>query len=129
MEEEFRALLKGAPSVAAIVAGRVNFGTHPQGQPLPGIVLNTVSDQQDVDLDGPVGVGAARVQVDCYAADYGAAKWLGRAVLAVLNGYAGGGFQGIFHAGSRDGQEGGTNEADRPSRVSMDFLTTFNTEG
>jgi len=47
-------------------------------------------------------------------------------VRAVLDGYSGGGFQGVFLAGSRDTREGGTNEAERPFRVSLDFITHFN---
>ena len=34
-----------------------------------------------------------------------------------------GNFRAIFHDATRDGREGGTNDADRPFRVSLDFLT------
>jgi hypothetical protein len=111
-----------------LVGARVNFGAHPQGQPLPAIVLNTVSDLEGVSLDGRDGLSGARIQVDCYAIDYGPAKRLSRAVKAVLNGYSGDRIQGVFHAGSRDGREGGTNEAIRPYRVSLDFNLTYSEE-
>ena len=131
MEEEIRALLRAAPAVAAHVAGRVNFGAHPQAAPFPALVLNTVGDVEGIDLDGRAGIASARVQVDCYAATYGAAKLLSRAVLATLNGHTGGPaavVQGIAPAGSRDGRETGANEAAQPFRVSIDFELTFNTE-
>jgi hypothetical protein len=63
------------------------------------------------------------MQVDCYAASYAAAKVLSRVVLTVLNGHRGGGFRLIESVAIRDGREGGSNEADRPFRVSLDFLT------
>jgi len=127
MEEELRALLLADSGVSSHVGSRVNFGTHPQGQPRPAIVLNTISDAEGYTLSGPNGVTQARVQADCYADTYGAAKLLSRAVRALLSGYSGGSFQGVFHVGTRDGREGGSNEAERPYRVSMDFMVHFNT--
>ena len=127
MEEQIRALLRSNVAVASHVARRVNWGAHPQGQPLPAIVLNTVSDLEGVTLSGPSGLSAARIQVDCYAPQSGGAKLLSRAVKKALHGYSGGGIQGVFHAGSRDSREGGTNEADRPYRVSLDFTLTYST--
>lgn len=127
MEELIRALLLADAAVASFVGDRVNFGTHPQGSPFPGLVLNTIGDAEGVNIDGPDGISQGRVQVDCYASSYGGAKLLSRAVRRVLSGHAGGAIQGVFHAGSRDSREGGTNEADRPFRVSLDFTVTYTT--
>jgi len=90
-------------------------------------VLNTISDIGGYLITSPDGVSQARVQVDCYAGTYGAAKLLSRAVLAALSGYSGGVIQGVFHAGSRDGRDGGTNEASRAFFVSFDFTLTYTT--
>lgn len=125
MEEIIRAALLASSGVSSIVGTRVNFGTHPQGQPLPAIVLNTISDIGGYLIASPDGVSDARIQVDCYAGTYRAAKLLSRAVTALLSGYSGNGIQGVFRAGSRDSREGGTNEADRPYRVSLDFTLTY----
>jgi hypothetical protein len=125
MEELIRALLLADSGVSGLVDDRVNFGAYPQGDPFPGIVLNAISDVDDFTLQGPSGVPEFRVQVDCYAVSYGAAKELSRAVKSLLNGYQSGAIQGVFHAGSRDGREGGSNEAERPYRVSMDFMVRF----
>ncbi|MGR3452880.1 DUF3168 domain-containing protein [Pseudooceanicola sp.] len=124
MEEELRALLLADSGVTALASDRVNFGAHPQGEPLPAVVLNTISGAEGYTLSGPDGLLQARVQVDVYALTYGDAKRLARAVIAVLSGYSGGSFQGVFHESSRDSREDG--EARRPFRVSMDFTVVHN---
>lgn len=127
MEEIIRALLLSDSGVSSRVGTRVNFGTHPQGQPLPAIVLNTVSDFEGYLIAAPDGMFNARLQVDCYGTGYGPTKLLSRAVQSLLSGHTGVGIQGVFHASSRDSREGGTNEADRPYRVSLDFIITYTT--
>jgi hypothetical protein len=128
MEEDFRALLLADTGVAALVGTRVNFGAHPQGQPLPALVLQTISDQEDFSMQGPSGLLEGRVQVDCYADTYGGSKLLSRATRSALNGYRGGGFLLVTQVSARDSREGGSNEATRPYRVSMDFLTHWRPE-
>ena len=123
MEEEFRAILLASTAVTGIVGIRINWGAHPQGSAMPAIVLTTISANNGHTMASPDMLQESRVQVDCDGMTYGATKALSRAVLATLDGYEGGNFQGIFHAGTRDGREGGANEADRPFRVSMDFMT------
>jgi hypothetical protein len=125
MEEQIRALLLADSGVTGMVGARVSWGARGQGAGLPAIVLNVISDVGTYLIDRPSGVSNARVQVDCYAQGYADAKLLSRAVLSVLSGYRGGAIQGVFHAGSRDGREGGTNEAERSSRVSLDFTLTY----
>jgi hypothetical protein len=127
MEEAIRALLLANSGVSGRAGNRINFGTHPQGEPFPAIVLNTISDLEEYTLSGPVGVTQARIQADCYDATYGGAKLLARSVRTLLSGYSGGSFQGVFLASSRDGREGGSNQAELPYRVSMDFLIHFST--
>ncbi|WP_210526380.1 DUF3168 domain-containing protein [Rubellimicrobium arenae] len=122
MEEQLRALLTGSAAITALVpAGRINWIAHPQGQPWPGIVLHLINRNGDHTLDGPSGIGPARVQVDCWARNYLQAKQIGRAVESVLDGYHGGPFMGVFLAGVRDGREG-ADTADRPFRSSLDFI-------
>lgn len=124
MDRQLRALLEADPAITAITA-HINWGAHPQGKPFPAAVLTVISDTPSYTLEGPDGLSAIRVQIDCYAMTYGAAKDLSRAIRAKLSGHSGGQFQGVFLAGLRDGREGGTNEADRPFRVSMDFMVHF----
>jgi hypothetical protein len=120
MEEEFRAALLASSGVIALVGDRIDFGGNPQGTPYPRIALWTIGDREEFTLDGPDGVSQGRVQVDCYAETYGKAKLLSRAVRAVMNGYSGGGFQGVFLAATRDSRDG-----DGPFRSSLDFTTVY----
>lgn len=129
MEEDFRTLIRASSAVAALVGARVNWGAHPQGEPLPGIVLNMISGDTPRHMQGQGGMLSSRVQVDCYALTIDAAKQVSRAVIAALSGYRGGGFRAVFHAGTRDSREGGANEAERPFRVSLDFETHWRAEG
>ncbi|SNT43578.1 Protein of unknown function [[Luteovulum] sphaeroides subsp. megalophilum] len=123
MEEDLRALLLGAPAITALAGTRINFGRHPQGDPLPALVLTTVSDREGLTLDGPDGLQRARVQIDCYAASYGEAKRLSRAVRDLLHGHAGGGFRALILEAARD--LGAPEAPGRPFRVSLDFLVTY----
>jgi hypothetical protein len=126
MEEAFRAVLLATSGVTALApAARINWGVHPQGAALPGVVLNTISDAEGLLMNGPTGLFEGRVQVDCYAASYSQAKALARVIRTRLHGYRGDGFQLVTHVSSRDSREGGANEADRPFRVSMDFTTAW----
>lgn len=127
MEEQFRAILLGASGVTDLCANRIDFGASAQGATDPRIVMWTIGDAEDHNLEGPDGHSVGRVQVDCYGGTYGDAKHLSRAVRAALDGYSGNGFQGVFLAGGpRDTREGGSNEAYRPFRTSLDFITHFN---
>lgn len=129
MEEAFRAILLGASGVTAFApAGRINWGEHPQGAGLPGVVITSVSGAEGLTLKGPDGLLIARLQVDCYAGSFGTAKQLSRAVVAVLHGYRGGGFRLVEHLATRESRESGTNEAARPFRVSLDFTITWRTD-
>lgn len=127
MEEDFRAILLAVSGVTSLVgsAGGVNWGAKPQGAGFPAVVLNTISDADGLHHKGADGLFQGRVQVDCYALNYGQAKLLARAVRAALQAYRGGAFRLIAHVSTRDTREGGGNEAERPSRVSMDFTTSW----
>lgn len=126
MEEELIALLLASSGVTALCGNRIDFGGNPQGTPDPRIVLWTIGDAEDHNLEGPDGHSVGRIQADCYGGTYLAAKQLSRAVRVALDGYTGGGLQGVFLAGTRDTREGGTNEPYRPYRTSLDFITHFN---
>jgi len=122
VEEDLRDVLLADTAVSAL-ARAISWGEHPQGIALPGVVLTRVSGAEGMTMAGPDGLTVARVQIDCWARTYAGAVDLSRAVVAVLHGYRGGGFQGVFHLATRDGREGGSNAADMPFRVSLDFET------
>jgi hypothetical protein len=115
------ALLAHAPTVA-IAGDRINWGEHPQGAPRPYVVLQAVSDVEGMTLEARNGLAQTRVQVDCYAMTMKGAVDLAAAVQTRLFGYRAGAIRNVEYLTTRDGREGGANEADRPFRVSMDFL-------
>jgi hypothetical protein len=122
MKPEFRAILLAAGGVSARVGSRIAWGERGQGLALPAIVLDLVSEDTGLTLEGPDGLWQSRVQVDCYALSYAAADDALRAVIAALHGYRGGVFHLIEHVGGGDNREGGSNEADRPFQLSTDFM-------
>lgn len=123
MEELIRARLLAAPAVAALCGLRVNWAEHPQGAGWPGVILYRVSGAEGATLKGPDGLEIARLQADCVALTYAQAVALSRAVVAALNGWREGEMRAVIHAATRDGREGGSNEAERPFRISLDFTT------
>lgn len=63
----------------------------------------------------------SRIQVDVYALSFGQAKLVARDIRRAIDAYKGGVITGIFLLSTRDGREGGSNEADRPYFSSMDI--------
>ncbi len=84
--------------------GRVDWGLRPQGKDLPAIRLTLVSSPRDYTMDGPQNTQHYRVQADCYATTFKAAKELGDAVTAILEPSAGD-FLSSFVIGQRDAPE------------------------
>jgi hypothetical protein len=126
MEEDFIALLRSSVAITSIVpATSIAMEQVGQGTIYPVIVCAVVSGAGGVTHDGPDNLEMSRMQVDCLALSYGEAKTISRAVINLLNGYRGGGFGGIFHESTRDSREGGSNEAERPYLVSLDFMTNW----
>ncbi|WP_065328178.1 tail completion protein gp17 [Tritonibacter mobilis] len=127
MHFELRAILRASAPVAALCANRVDWGARPQGDDYPAIALHQVGGTQGHTLQGTDGLFQGRVQVDCYALHYSEARTLAQAVKLTLDGYRQDGFRGVFLMEDRDTSERGSNEADRPCRVSLDFFVNWRT--
>jgi hypothetical protein len=80
MEAALIAKLLAASGVTALVSTRINWLRRPQGDGLPCIVLHRIDGTPDVHHGGYSGLVQSRVQVDCWASTYGAAKAIARAV-------------------------------------------------
>ena len=80
MEAALLAKLLASVNVTALVSTRINWMRRPQGSALPAVVLHRIDGTPDVHHGGASGLGVSRVQVDCWAASYGAAKAIARAV-------------------------------------------------
>ena len=124
MEEALRTFLLAGTDLAALVGTRVHWVRSPQAAASPRIVLYRISGLRDMHMQGPSGLIASRVQVDCIGASYGSAKTVARAAEARLSGFSGsaGGitFQGCFLIGERDDFED-TDTPDKLFRTSLDF--------
>jgi hypothetical protein len=118
MEEELLALLVANLSVNPRAIG---WDTAPQGIGYPKVVLNVINDAEGLTMNGPNRLFEAIVQIDVYSRDRAETKAVSREIRSLLHGYRGGGFSLIQHDRTRDSREGGSNEAERPFRVSMDF--------
>jgi hypothetical protein len=122
MHAALRTHLLGDATIVGLAGGRVNWGSHPQAATQPYAVLTTISGNEGVTLESRNGLARTRVQVDCYGTAYKQALDLAQAVQNRLFGYRSGSIRLVEYLTTRDFREGGNNEADRPFRVSMDFL-------
>lgn len=125
MHADFRALLLTSAEVSAILGNRINWKAAPQGGVRPYAVLHFIGQNNDHHMAGADDLKEARVQVSVFANTYSEAIASEAAIRRACDGHSGGVFQGIFHAGSRDGAEGGTNEAGGPFSVLIDFLINW----
>ena len=93
----------------------------PQNGAVPALVFNEVAGDNDVDLDGPTGVGSRRVQVDAWAETRAEATAVALAARAALDGHSGGAegldVQSIFHMTQRWGFDAQT----KLFRTSQDY--------
>jgi hypothetical protein len=80
MEAALIAKLLATAGITALVSTRINWSRRPQGAALPAIVLHRIDGTPDVHHAGASGLVVSRVQVDCWAASYGSAKAVARAV-------------------------------------------------
>lgn len=126
MEEEFRAVLLANAALSALVSSdKIVFGDVLPGKDYPFVTCDTVSGAEGMTMAGPDGLEQKRVQVDCDARTKAQANAVGQAVVNALHGYRANNFLGIFHETTRGTREGGTNAADRPFRVSLDFMVNW----
>lgn len=126
MEAALIGVLLADPAITNAVGQRVYPLQRPQGSDYPSIVSTRISGQPLYDDDGEVGLQNARVQVDSFGRTYTEAKDLAQLVRARLSAFSG------LHAGinfsyimldeERDLNEGGSNAAEYPVRVAMDFI-------
>lgn len=86
MEEALVAKLLALTGITALVGQRITWARRAQGGALPAIVLHRIDGNRDYHLGGASGLIASRVQVDCWAASFGAAKLAARAVDAAVSG-------------------------------------------
>lgn len=75
-EKVIAALLEAAAGISALVADRIYHGYRPEGDPLPAIVAQTISDlprPTRCNVAGPEPM-TARIQINCLAAGMAGVK-------------------------------------------------------
>ncbi|MBP7704199.1 MAG: DUF3168 domain-containing protein [Caulobacter sp.] len=85
MENTLKQHLLGDPTLAALVADRINWVRRPEKAGLPAITLRRVGGPRDYHMQGASGLVLARLQIDCWGASFGAAKDVAKALIASLN--------------------------------------------
>lgn len=83
-EQATRQRLRDDAAVAALVAGRIDWGERPQGSPLPALVLRLTSDSQPQHMKGFIGFRESRVQLLAVADDHATALAIVEAAIAAL---------------------------------------------
>lgn len=116
MEEALTALL------ASVADGRRYWVRAPQSAARPYVVLNRIDGIRDYHMQGASGYISSRVQIDCYADTYTAAKSTARAVINTLSGYSGGDIQAIFVDGERDLPAADAGDVTNLFRTSIDII-------
>lgn len=89
IEPAYRTILLAAPAVAGIVGDRVWLGIRPQNERRAGVVLTLLTGTHPHTFEGHGGYVQGRMQADCLAPDYRAAKELAKAVKDALDNYTG----------------------------------------
>ena len=93
VEAAIVALLASNEDVSAIVADRIRPLALKQGDALPALVYQKISDVPDYVMGGQSGLTDARIQITCWAANdaggYSQVKQLAEAVRCALSGYMG----------------------------------------
>lgn len=85
-----RSFLLADATISGLVGGtRIYPGIVPQGITATSIVQNLISEGSDLTMDGRSGLGAARVQVDCWALSQNDAVVLANLVFDRLAGHRG----------------------------------------
>lgn len=125
MQEDLIALALADAGVTAAVGSKVWWVKRPQGQAAPLAVMTMVSNVPGVAMAGETNWNDSRVQIDCYATTYAAARATARAFSTLFGGYSGTQgttqFQGIFRISDRDLFEAGDTDQDRLYRVMLEF--------
>lgn len=126
MEEALRSLIVSDAGVGALVSTRVYWRQAPQSVDADFINLTRVSGQRDYHMASPSGLENSRVQADCWASSYSAAKAIARAVANAVSGYKGtvGGkrLQGVFIDSERDDDFETTGGRETRFRTSLDLI-------
>lgn len=89
VESALYAIAAANVGISGLVSTRIYRERLPQGETLPALVYQQVSELPDLAHDGPPGTSKLRYQWTCYAADPTGAEALKNAVVSAFHGYSG----------------------------------------
>ena len=89
VESALYAIAAADAGVAALVGTRIYRERLPQGETLPALVYQQVSELPDLAHSGPAGTSSLRYQFNCYGANPTAAEALKNALVTAFHGYSG----------------------------------------
>ena len=130
VEQLITARLKADGTVSAITTRVQPIFVKQQGD-LPAITYQRISTTPQNHATGTTATQQCRIQIDCWASSYSAAKTLGDAVEAALNGVTESGPPAVsqYHMVSRDDDaetpQGGTDVSQTIYRDSQDYLIWY----
>ncbi len=78
--------LSNNATIVAVVGERIYPLSIPQGESLPAIVYQVISEEHDNHVDGSGGLAHATVQISCYATSYAAARNLAETIRVAITG-------------------------------------------
>jgi hypothetical protein len=79
--------LRTEAATAALLGSRIYPLVLPQAPMLPALAYTRISQGEQFTSNGPSGLRRVRIQLDCYAETYDAARALADAVRNALNGW------------------------------------------
>lgn len=89
IEEGLVAYVLAQTAIAALIDTRIMPSPLRQDVPLPAISYQLISVRDDILHDGPQGLPDARIQLDCWADTYAAAKALAAVVKETVHAHRG----------------------------------------
>jgi hypothetical protein len=89
LETEVRARLAADGTISGLVSTRIFPLMLPQNPTYPALVFRRISGPRMHDLQGSIGRGTARLQIDSWATGYLGAQALAAAVRSSLDGFTG----------------------------------------
>jgi hypothetical protein len=119
MEEDLTTLM------ASIAAGRRYWVRAPQDTARPYVILNVIDTPRGYTMKRQDGLIQSRVQADVYADSYSSAKSVARSINALLSGYRGGKFQGVFVDSERDLPAETAGSVTPLFRISLDLMIHY----
>lgn len=89
MLADLRTFILADGTVAGLIGNRLYPHKLLQGAPFPAVTYQVISEVRGHKMNGPDGLPATRVQIDCWGRTFASVSAIAAAILAHLDGYRG----------------------------------------